>query len=338
MHDGLPETAPRSKKFEAVSAPKRMGMVGVLAVVAGTAVFFNAEEQAVEAKIWDREMSAVSNATALPDQQRRRFVVANDLTWDSANKRCDQLGDGRLGICPVSQVCRAETAKQDKKSKLATGQRMSRLTSMLCAGHTGFKNNAGKSRAPIVCRKDEEQGLLTRWLPVVDGTSPVWVNIKTCDVKTAGPEEQLPGVVACCSRGKNMANSNVWNSGLNPFVAAHPPAVIQAAATQVKKQKMPGKDQDTTGWSKHEYIDKMRNSDPFLAHKQQGTKMKAMHDHVAEKAEEHLGKDTVASMTSGLADLHGKIKTHIGSVVGALSVGSNTTSIGKVSGALRTSE
>merc|ERR1712216_1088247 len=207
MHDGLPETAPRSKKFEAVSAPKRMGMVGVLAVVAGTAVFFNAEEQAVEAKIWDREMSAVSNATALPDQQRRRFVVANGLTWDSANKRCDQLGDGRLGICPVSQVCRAETAKQD-----------------------------------------------------------------------------------------------------------------------------------TTGWSKHEYIDKMRNSDPFLAHKQQGTKMKAMHDHVAEKAEEHLGKDTVASVTSGLADLHGKIKTHIGSVVGALSVGSNTTSIGKVSGALRTSD
>ena len=101
---------------------------------------------------------------------------------------------------------------------------------------------------------------------------------------------------------------------------------------------MPGKDQDTTGWSKHEYIDKMRNSDPFLAHKQQGTKMKAMHDHVAEKAEEHLGKDTVATVTNELANLHGKIKTHIGSVVDALKVGSNTTSIGKVSGALRTSE
>lgn len=32
-------------------------MVGVLAVVAGTAIFFNAEEQAAEAKIWDSEMA-----------------------------------------------------------------------------------------------------------------------------------------------------------------------------------------------------------------------------------------------------------------------------------------
>ena len=45
-------------------------------------------------------------------------------------------------------------------------------------------------------------------------------------------------------------------------------------------------------WSKHEYIDKMRNSDPFLAHKKKGTKMKAVHDHVAEKATEHLGNAT----------------------------------------------
>lgn len=40
-----------------LSARKRLGMVGVLAVVAGTAVFFNAEEQAAEAKIWDSEMA-----------------------------------------------------------------------------------------------------------------------------------------------------------------------------------------------------------------------------------------------------------------------------------------
>jgi len=36
----------------------------------------------------------------------------------------------------------------------------------------------------------------------------------------------------------------------------------------------------------------MRNSDPFLAHKKKGTKMKAVHDHVAEKATEQLGNAT----------------------------------------------
>jgi len=47
VHDG----------HKVLSARKRLGMVGVLAVVAGTAIFFNAEEQAAEAKIWDSEMA-----------------------------------------------------------------------------------------------------------------------------------------------------------------------------------------------------------------------------------------------------------------------------------------
>jgi hypothetical protein len=51
-------------------------------------------------------------------------------------------------------------------------------------------------------------------------------------------------------------------------------------------------DKTDDDWSKHEYIDKMRNSDPFLAHKKQGTKMKAVHHHVAEKASEHLSNAT----------------------------------------------
>ena len=54
MHDGRPDD-PKN----VLSAPKRLGMVGVLAVVAGTAVFFNAEEQAAEASIWDREMAGL---------------------------------------------------------------------------------------------------------------------------------------------------------------------------------------------------------------------------------------------------------------------------------------
>jgi len=49
-----------------LSARKRMGMVGVLAVVAGTAVFFNAEEQAAEAKIWDSEMAGSSALRHFP--------------------------------------------------------------------------------------------------------------------------------------------------------------------------------------------------------------------------------------------------------------------------------
>ena len=59
-------------------------------------------------------------------------------------------------------------------------------------------------------------------------------------------------------------------------------------------------DKTDDDWSKHEYIDKMRNSDPFLAHKKKGTKMKAVHDHVAEQATQHLGNATGATFAPAL--------------------------------------
>lgn len=185
------------------------------------------------------------------------------------------------------------------------------------------------------CTRQEAKDLKTRWLPVTDGDSSVWVDIQNCDVKTVGAsdEPQERGVVACC---KDMG---VWNSAdaAGGFAQVHPPSVIQVAEKNIAARK-DADNHDTTGWSKHEYIDKMRNSDPFLAHKQKGTKMKAMHDHVADKATESLGAEGVAAMSDSIATIHGKIKSHISSVVDALKGGSNSTQVGRVSGALRTSD
>lgn len=58
-----------------LSARKRLGMVGVLAVVAGTAVFFNAEEQAAEAKIWDSEMAGKLFRVSSFKPQRSAIVL-----------------------------------------------------------------------------------------------------------------------------------------------------------------------------------------------------------------------------------------------------------------------
>jgi hypothetical protein len=65
--------------------------------------------------------------------------------------------------------------------------------------------------------------------------------------------------------------------------------------------------------------------------------MKAMHDHVTEKATESLGAEGVAAVSDGFANIHGKITSHISSVVDALK-GGNSTQVGRVSGALRTSD
>lgn len=317
-----------------LSANKRMGMVGVLAVVACTAVFFNAEEQAAEAKIWDREMAGLRNATALPDQQNRRFVIPSKgvVSWGAAEERCKALG---VSICPASKVCQEKDKKREQKDRLKTGGKKSRLSRKLCRGAwgpAGLKAKVKAKKAPDargVCKEAEEQALLSRWLPVLEGSSHAWVSIKTCETKPSMPDEQVEGVIACCGGDKKK------HQGM--FAAVHPASVIQAAEKMVKQRKESGA-KNTDDWSKHEYIDKMRNSDPFLAHKKQGTKMKAVHHHVAEKASEHLGNATVAAVVDGVTSFHNKIKTHVNKVVDALKANSNSTAVGAVSGALKTSD
>jgi len=315
-----------------LSARKRLGMVGVLAVVAGTAVFFNAEEQAAEAKIWDSEMAGIRNATALPDQQNRRFVIANGLSWSTAEEKCTALG---VHICAANQVCQEKDKKKEMKDKLKTGGRKSRLTKQLCKAKGWTPNwkkgkkKAGHAGKMSVCKHSEEADLANRWLPMADGNNHVWANIKTCETKPSVVGEKEQGVIACCG---------AHTGGLALFSAVHPPQILVAAAKVVKQRKDGKTGSKDDEWSKHEYIDKMRSSDPFLAHKQKGTKMKAMHDHVADKAPEYLGNATVTAMVDGVQNFHDKMKTHINSVVDALKAGSNSTQIGAVSGALKTSD
>ena len=236
-----------------LSARKRLGMVGVLAVVAGTAVFFNAEEQAAEAKIWDTEMAGIRNATAVADQQSRRFVVSNGLSWTAAQQRCMALG---VGICSKAAVCRPEErqkvgkdmlkmgkmGKQGKQGK--QGNQDTRRARQLCAGkgtaaalqEQGKGNKKQRLKGGLrglgsVCSASEQAALESRWLPVLDAEhGQVWANIKTCEVKPSVPGEKEEGVVACCGQGP-------MNLGHGLFAAVHPSPVIQFAEKMVEQRK-----------------------------------------------------------------------------------------------------
>ena len=165
------------------------------------------------------------NATALPDQQHRRFVVANGLGWSAAEDKCKALG---VGLCPVAKVCLEKDAKREKKDKLKTGGATSRLTQELCMGK-GVQSASSKTKQKdfgSVCTNKERQDLLGRWLPVVDADRHVWANLKTCEIKTSSPGEKERGVVACCGGGQH--------AGI--FAAVHPPSVIQFAEKMVEKQ------------------------------------------------------------------------------------------------------
>ena len=192
----------------------------------------------------------------------RRFVIpSNGVTWAVAEEKCKALG---VSICPAKKVCHEKDKKREKKDMLKTGGKKSRLSKQLCkskgAGAGGKMRKVPDGRVQRgVCKRAEEQDLLGRWLPLVEGTDRVWANIKTCEVKPSVPDEKVQGVIACCGGGKH--------AGL--FAAVHPASVIQAAEKMVKQRKENGSSKDEDDWSRHEYIDKMRNSDPFLAHKKQ---------------------------------------------------------------------
>jgi hypothetical protein len=165
------------------------------------------------------------NATALPDQQHRRFVIADGLGWSAAEDKCKALG---VGLCPVAKVCLEKDAKREKKDKLKTGGATSRLTQELCMGK-GVQSASSKTKQKdfgSVCTNKERQDLLGRWLPVVDADRHVWANLKTCEIKTSSQGEKERGVVACCGGGQH--------AGI--FAAVHPPSVIQFAEKMVEKQ------------------------------------------------------------------------------------------------------
>ena len=236
-----------------LSARKRLGMVGVLAVVAGTAVFFNAEEQAAEMKIWDNELAGRRNGTALADQQNRRFVLGTGLSWTAAEDKCKALG---AGICKKQAVCRYEEQEKRGNDMLKTGKKGGqkdkkgknpgmRRVKQLCAGKgtdaalpvdAGKGNKKQRQKGGLkglgsVCSENEKVELQSRWLPILDGGQHLWANVKTCDVKPSVPGEKEQAVVACCGTGAQSGK------GKGLFAAVHPPVVIQVAEEMVKQRK-----------------------------------------------------------------------------------------------------
>jgi len=176
--------------------------------------------------------TGIRNATSLPDQQHRRFVIINGLSWSVAQQKCAALG---TSICPTSRVCKEEHKKKEKKDALKTGGKNSRLTNQLCRAK-GWTPNWKKSHAKkaghagkmSVCKHSEEADLANRWLPLVEGGNHVWANIKTCESKPSVEGEKEQGVVACCGGPK---------AGAGLFAAVHPPQILVAAVKSVKQRK-----------------------------------------------------------------------------------------------------
>uniref|UniRef100_A0A6U5W7D2 Uncharacterized protein n=1 Tax=Guillardia theta TaxID=55529 RepID=A0A6U5W7D2_GUITH len=224
-----------------------------MAVLAGTAVFFSAEENVAETKIWDREMAGIRNATALPEQLARKFLIRNNLVWKQAEDKCKSYG---AEVCPLKNVCNGKSPNAQR---------------VLCT-------ERGRKR----CTKKDERQLQSRWVPVKVEASKQWVSTDDCSAVEFPEDKKMRGVVACCGmmRGK----------GPYDVLAVHLAPVVQEVRKSGlgKRKYRPGQ---RDSWSQHEYVDKMRSNDPFLAHKQSGTKVKSFHEHV------RVLEETLASHT-----------------------------------------
>ncbi|EKX47782.1 hypothetical protein GUITHDRAFT_151964 [Guillardia theta CCMP2712] len=269
-----------------------------MAVLAGTAVFFSAEENVAETKIWDREMAGIRNATALPEQLARKFLIRNNLVWKQAEDKCKSYG---AEVCPLKNVCNGKSPNAQR---------------VLCT-------ERGRKR----CTKKDERQLQSRWVPVKVEASKQWVSTDDCSAVEFPEDKKMRGVVACCGmmRGK----------GPYDVLAVHLAPVVQEVRKSGlgKRKYRPGQ---RDSWSQHEYVDKMRSNDPFLAHKQSGTKVKSFHEHVTDKAKEHLGTQTVNAISDKIADIHGQMKSGIGLLLNSFSPSANATSTSNLKESART--
>ena len=91
-----------------ISTRNRMGMVGFLAVLAGMAIVFSAEEGFVEEKTWSNEMEAIANATKRLHANVFRYALMDDMTWPLAKEGCLSISS-EYELCTVDQLCSQTT-------------------------------------------------------------------------------------------------------------------------------------------------------------------------------------------------------------------------------------
>eukprot|EP00960_Hanusia_phi_P062500 765171-Hanusia_phi.AAC.2 len=262
-----------------------------MAVIAGTAVFFSAEENAAETKIWDREMAGIRNATALPEQLARKFLIRNNLVWKQAEDKCKSYG---AEVCPMKNVCKGKSPEYEPLSAFECPDVLGSARKVLCT-ERGRRRCSKKDEVCSSMRfppplTSLQRQLQSRWVPVkVDSSKQVsgsrelgqvvtcwqWVSMDDCSAVEFPEDKKMRGVIACC--GKLRSKGARSGRCLRSYARVGSGHMREQSGLGKRKYK-PGQGDS---WSQHEYVDKMRSSDPFLAHKQSGTKVKSFHEHVA---------------------------------------------------------
>ncbi len=82
-----------------------MLVLSVMAILAGMAIIFGAEEGVVEERLWSNEMAAIENATNKRDPKLKfKFAFLDDMTWTLAEKACKSISK-EFELCTVSELC-----------------------------------------------------------------------------------------------------------------------------------------------------------------------------------------------------------------------------------------
>ena len=159
-------TSPRAVRMMA-------GLVVILLLLPVIWLAALSENAAMLPSTFFQEQAALSHQASVG---RRRFVVADALSWSAAEAQCKSLGARLCPVAHVTRLCEKQDAQQAKKKKKKAGKRKGggcKVVQALCAGK-GLKPSVKKA-APqittIVCSKAERDALRSRWLPVVNGSS-----------------------------------------------------------------------------------------------------------------------------------------------------------------------
>jgi hypothetical protein len=88
-----------------ISTGNRMRVLCIMAVLAGMAIIFGAEEGVVEEKLWSNEMATIENATKKRDTKMKfRYALMDDMTWPLAKEACSAISK-EYELCTVSELC-----------------------------------------------------------------------------------------------------------------------------------------------------------------------------------------------------------------------------------------
>jgi hypothetical protein len=95
----------RQEGGKAFSTGNKMLALCVMAVLAGMAIIFGAEEGVVEERLWSKEMAVIENATKKHDPNMKfRFALRDDMTWKVAVEACSAISK-EYELCTVSELC-----------------------------------------------------------------------------------------------------------------------------------------------------------------------------------------------------------------------------------------